>query len=540
VADFYTVVNNYSTTLATAYTSGSSLVLASGGGAALIAKLTAEGQSPPSAMLPLRVTVDDGTNQTVFKVTGRSGDTLTVLHLDGESALPGGGYAAGSTVECRWTSGAVRETQTAINDHLVDTANPHATTYTQVGAAAASHSHAASDITSGTLATSRGGTGLGSIGTANQVAGVNAAASGLEYKTITAGSGITVTHAANSVTIASSGGGGTPGGSSGTIQYNNAGAFGGFGSWNGTVLAIPAGARITFGTGYPEGQFAALGNDYFIHNAGGRENTFVGAVAGNLSITGTGNTAFGHNALNALTTGARNTAVGAYAALYGATISDVTAVGWAAMAAVTTASGATAVGRSVFNNATTVTRSAGTGSTLCTTATSAVDIVAMGSGCGVTATAPDNSVMLGSNVFSDATTLTGSVGLGKNAANTATSVTESVVLGDQAGGYTATLNRCVLIGTNAGRNSPSASGTLTDAVAIGSYAQPPASNTFVMGGTGGQAVVLMFGSRAFPSDSAISTSQMCMRFENTDGAAKIQFRGKNASGTIVTGELALS
>lgn len=34
------------------------------------------------------------------------------------------------------------------------------------------------------------------------------------------------------------GGGGSPGGSSGAIQYNNAGSFGGFGSWNGSAFTV--------------------------------------------------------------------------------------------------------------------------------------------------------------------------------------------------------------------------------------------------------------------------------------------------------------
>lgn len=38
----------------------------------------------------------------------------------------------------------------------------------------------------------------------------------------------------------SGGGGGTPGGSSGDVQFNNAGAFGGFGDWNGTTLTVDA------------------------------------------------------------------------------------------------------------------------------------------------------------------------------------------------------------------------------------------------------------------------------------------------------------
>lgn len=49
------------------------------------------------------------------------------------------------------------------------------------GKAATSHNHAATDIASGTLAVARGGTGLGSLGTAGQALIVNAGATGLEY-----------------------------------------------------------------------------------------------------------------------------------------------------------------------------------------------------------------------------------------------------------------------------------------------------------------------------------------------------------------------
>lgn len=55
--------------------------------------------------------------------------------------------------------------------------------HTDVGAAAASHTHGASDISSGTLPVARGGTGLGSLGTAGQVLKVNPGATALEYGT---------------------------------------------------------------------------------------------------------------------------------------------------------------------------------------------------------------------------------------------------------------------------------------------------------------------------------------------------------------------
>lgn len=57
------------------------------------------------------------------------------------------------------------------------------------------------DVT-GTLPVASGGTALTAVGTANQVLGTNNAATAFEHKTVTAGANITVTHAANAITIA--------------------------------------------------------------------------------------------------------------------------------------------------------------------------------------------------------------------------------------------------------------------------------------------------------------------------------------------------
>ncbi len=62
---------------------------------------------------------------------------------------------------------------------------------------------------SGTVSTSSGGTGLSTIGSNNQILGMNNGASGLEYKSITAGSGVSITHGANTITIDATGSGGT-------------------------------------------------------------------------------------------------------------------------------------------------------------------------------------------------------------------------------------------------------------------------------------------------------------------------------------------
>ena len=72
--------------------------------------------------------------------------------------------------------------------------------------AAASHTHAAGDITSGTLAIARGGTNLGTTPTNGQLLIGN----GTDYtlSTLTAGSNVTITNASGSITIASTGGSG--------------------------------------------------------------------------------------------------------------------------------------------------------------------------------------------------------------------------------------------------------------------------------------------------------------------------------------------
>jgi hypothetical protein len=55
--------------------------------------------------------------------------------------------------------------------------------------------------------------------------------------TFTAGTNVTLAGTSTNLTINATGGG-TPGGSTGDIQYNNAGAFGGFGDWDGTTMTV--------------------------------------------------------------------------------------------------------------------------------------------------------------------------------------------------------------------------------------------------------------------------------------------------------------
>lgn len=57
----------------------------------------------------------------------------------------------------------------------------------------------------GTLGIAKGGTNLTALGTANQVLGVNSAASALEYKTLTAGTGVSIVNSVGTVTINNTG-----------------------------------------------------------------------------------------------------------------------------------------------------------------------------------------------------------------------------------------------------------------------------------------------------------------------------------------------
>ena len=75
---------------------------------------------------------------------------------------------------------------------------------------------------SGKLATTNGGTGLTSVGTANSLLGVVGAGTTLEYKSLTAGSGVTITYSAGNISFAATNAGIIGGsGTTGTIALFN-------------------------------------------------------------------------------------------------------------------------------------------------------------------------------------------------------------------------------------------------------------------------------------------------------------------------------
>ena len=99
----------------------------------------------------------------------------------------------------------------------------------------------------------------------------------------------TTTHAFGCNTI--SGGGGTPGGADTSVQYNNGGAFGGFGTWDGSTFAIPNAASngITFSNA--NGRVTGSGGGYLNFDGNGSPSLTAGGTNQPITLTpsGTGN-----------------------------------------------------------------------------------------------------------------------------------------------------------------------------------------------------------------------------------------------------------
>lgn len=120
---------------------------------------------------------------------------------------------------------------------------------------------------------------------------------GFTVNTLTAGANVTITNGPGTITIAASGGGGTPAGSTNEIQYNNSGAFGANSNlaWDiannraiiGTeVVASPNSRCVIIGKGGGTNQTFAVHNNTGINNSlVVNDNGFVGFGATPYSAT---------------------------------------------------------------------------------------------------------------------------------------------------------------------------------------------------------------------------------------------------------------
>ena len=141
-----------------------------------------------------QILVGNGTNYTVATLATGTGISTTVgagsLQINNTGVTSAIGTAGNITVSA--ATGAV-----TFNLATAGTAGTYGTVTTDA------FGRVTSGVAINTIAT--GGTGLGTLGTANQILGVNAGATGLEYKTVTAGTAISVVNAAGSLTINNTG-----------------------------------------------------------------------------------------------------------------------------------------------------------------------------------------------------------------------------------------------------------------------------------------------------------------------------------------------
>lgn len=148
--------------------------------------------------------------------------------------------------------------------------------------------------------------------------------------TLTAGSGISITNASNSITIAATG--------AGEVSQIN----GDSGS------ATPSGGAITFNANSNSGAsvvFAASGSTVNLKVTDTNDNTLIGLGAGNGTLSGTNNTALGNNALLNATSASSNVAIGANALLSSTSAGENVAIGYDCGRSITTGQDNTIIGR---------------------------------------------------------------------------------------------------------------------------------------------------------------------------------------------------
>lgn len=278
-------------------------------------------------------------------------------------------------------------------------------------------------------------------------------------------------------TLIAGAGGGTPGGSSGAIQFNDDSSFGGFGSWDGTSLTLDAGDRIVFGSGAAvTGDFLRAGSARLLHSPSSETNIFVGQGTGAPSVSGTYNVGIGSGTL---TGGTLSACIGIGGLTLpnlgtgGGSGNQVLAMGYNTLPSLTDGTNLVCIGRS-FN-----------------AATSATSAHSLGVGNANAATSAEYIVLAGTNVAATATSLSGTTATGHSAFQYATSLTNSTAYGYNAGlALTGAANQCTFFGAWAGGYTPTPS-TLSKAGGLGYNAQVTTDNTIALGGTGSDAVAVV-------------------------------------------------
>jgi hypothetical protein len=278
----------------------------------------------------------------------------------------------------------------------------------------------------GTLPVANGGTGQTSY-TDGQLLIGNSTGNTLTKATLTAGTNVTITNGAGSITIAASGGGGA---SAATP----------------TALGTVYGKQTTSG-GSP--YLTAYGYSAGT-NTTGVQTTAVGLSALETNTSGVANTALGYNALTANNTGGYNTAVGALALQTNAGAGEYNnAFGWQALKANTTGNENQAFGISAMLSNTTGSNNTAMGSNALRSNTTASNNTAVGYQAGYNNTTGTENTVVGYQALQANTTNYRLTALGWKAGYACTGA-ESVFIGYRAGTSVTTGNNNTLVGPYAG------------------------------------------------------------------------------------------
>lgn len=266
-------------------------------------------------------------------------------------------------------------------------------------------------------------------------------------------------------------------------QLNAANAFTGNQSVTGNVTASGA---VNGGVLNATSSFN-FGGVPFAFGSSTTGNVFLG-FAGNSMASNVANTGVGYSALAALTTGVGNVAVGGGALLGNTTGGGNTAIGWASLNTTTTSSSNTAIGSQALGYN-------GTGSY--NTATGAYALIVNTTGSFGTAggvqslysnTTGTSNTAYGVNTLFANTTGNQNTAIGSHALATNTTGADNTAVGFQAGTPQDSANTAgwnnTFVGFNANTGGVNEA-TLSNATAIGAYAQVTENNALVLGGING-------------------------------------------------------
>ena len=531
---FCVPIDNAATTVATAYVAGSSTVVVSDGSLF----------GSPSAGAPVRFSmiassgldaygrVSDRTKVATYRCTGRSSNTLTGVTLESGTDQ---NFGIGSFVGVLVTAQTLSTIHTAVNTletGKADLASPAltgtptaptasaGTNTTQVATTAfvstAVGALPASAITSGQVATARGGTGVDGSAAANGRLLIGNG-SGYSLASLTAGSNVTITNGAGAITIAASGG--SPGGASGNLQYQSSGSFAGLAGstvgGSGVMVSLVSQAATDVGYQFVNhasqsaDPYRVLASNGSTVNARVTKDGYVGAGTSTIigAITAKGGTAFsGVPAYGTATIGSIEQTGGSWAgsgfvfanadtgskAFSMVCNADIAFFGWLA------ASGAASIGM-VFNP-----NGLGIGINYAYVGTNRLDVnggLALGAYAGLYSTS--NGILCPGTVGIGTSSPTGKLHL------VSTNAAQQLLIVDAHASQTANLTEW-----------RSSGGTVYGSVSENGYFTTRKTSA--------------------PADGELAASEVALWFDSTNGAAKLMIKGKSADGTVVTGSVALT